>query len=260
MKYYYGCLAAVVSVMLLLGHDWLRLQYDAHHATKAATPWLLSHQSEITDPGVIWILSKINKDYCGDNPKTAAVIEKMFKPFTADTTEVAYGRLLYKEFTYTVSTSSLTKQATHFDNMLIPALYCDKQPDLIADSLHQALELGEGTDYQVTHALLALVWLKERNCLPENQNLDTVTQSIYFQQNQTLEFSDLFAERTAFLQYADSRNHIPNTWLRTIIDSQGPSGGWKTKPESYIFGVDENTHTTALSLWALTEFTHSCPF
>jgi hypothetical protein len=249
MKYGHALIIIlIVSVGAFLKYDWFRLQHDADKAARAAVPWLFAHQSEITDPGAIWILAKINKDYCGNEPGTEAAIKKMFTPFETNATLLAYRRLLDENFTYTVSTSSLADQTTHFDQILIPALYCDLQPDQIDSTLRKVVALGGESRYQVSHSLLALLWLKERGCLAQDQikYIDTVAERLY--------------ERTAFLQYANIKIRVPQNWLRTIIDNQESSGGWKTEQDAYIFGTNENTHTTALSLFALTQFTHSCPF
>lgn len=263
MKWWHNLIVIVViSTALFLGREWFNLQYDAQKAATSAVPWLLSHQSEISDPGVIWILSKINKIYCGNEPHIQTLIQTMFIPLSTDSTLRGYERVLNKDFSHIVSTSSLANNAKHFDDALIPALYCDKSPVLAEHSFNRALELAKGSGYEVTHALLTLEWLKERGCLPKKQDdyIDTLSQRLYLEQSQTTEFSDLFAERVAFLQYSNSDRHIPNEWIRTIINNQERSGGWKTKQAGYIFGANENTHTTALSLWALTQFTHSCPF
>ena len=116
MKYGYQIfILFLVSCILFFGQGWFRLQHDAYKATKTAVPWLISHQREISDPGVIWILTKINRDYCGNDPRTAATIRTLFRPLAEDSTKAAYERLLDEQFTYTVATSSLEKMSGHFD-------------------------------------------------------------------------------------------------------------------------------------------------
>lgn len=262
MKYLYLLLCGILGVIIFLQSETWYLKHDTHKAAKAGALWITTHQSEINDPGVVWILSEINKDYCDDDKSTKELIAKMFQPFRENPTKRAYERLIDPNYSYVVATTSLKNGGGAFDDFLIPALYCDVQQDLIPSTIGAAQDLAGGTRYQITHAYLGLIWMKERHCLTEKQTtyVDQLTPVILYQQSQLKEFDDLYAENVAFLLYAHHEEFVSRDWIQTIIKSQEDSGGWKSPHDKYIFGSDENTHTTALSLFALTQISKQCPF
>ncbi|MFI5260213.1 MAG: hypothetical protein ACHQU0_00210 [Candidatus Paceibacteria bacterium] len=221
--------------------------------------WLLSQDKPFNDPGIPWSLSVIQEKYCPDNPELVAKIKKSFSPFLSDPVERAYARLLDENDKRRIDYALLADRRIVFDDVIIPALYCDVAP--LPESVHERILAGESrSGYMLTHSYLALLLMRSRGCA-DLEDLGTETrmaQKIAQEESQS-SFDDVYAERVAFLEYGGRNDLIIPAWIASIIANQGVDGGWEAGPGSYL-GSGENPHTTALALWALSSYGQTCPF
>lgn len=137
------------------------------------------------------------------------------------------------------------------DAFTVPALYCDAYPLDTAKYLPVLRQEMSYGDYRLSHALLALFWIEERNCIPATSLAPIRKQLIdgnHAIVDRFAEWNDLRLESAALLQAAGEP--IPEEWIRQVISVQQPDGGWKEFPER----DNSNTHSTILALWLLSGF------
>jgi hypothetical protein len=126
------------------------------------------------------------------------------------------------------------------DTITLPALYCD-QLDLPSDYL---MVLEEGVSrggYQLTHVLLAWIWIQENGC--ELELPDGFIEELYHANAALINtdpiVTDLELEAAAFLCLAGQSELIDDSFLERVIASQDTDGGW---------GSSKRWHTTILGL------------
>ena len=135
------------------------------------------------------------------------------------------------------------------DYLIVPALYCHQQqlPEDYPEMLENAASKGE---YQLTHVLLALIFIEENNCslwLPEG-----FVESVYSSNAQLIDddqrVTDLELEAAAFLYLANQGNRVNSSFVEKVIDSQKNDGGWTITGKQ----TDQtNWHPTILALTVL---------
>ena len=123
--------------------------------------------------------------------------------------------------------------------------------------------------YQLTHALVAYLWLKQTNpTVAAERDVDRliseVTARLYRAQSWEPCTSDIFNERVAFLLFAGDDPPINRRWIERIILSQNTDGGWTYHKSigrtlGQLLGIDpgqgaSHTHATFLALYALTYY------
>lgn len=133
------------------------------------------------------------------------------------------------------------------DAMTIRALYCNQFElgDDYIDLLKNEAGIG---NYQASHALLALIWLRQNGCL-KNINLSLV-ENLIIEANWTNikvaeDWTDLKIESIAFLQEYGVEMEIK--LIEGLLKQQNPDGGFPMKPDT----LQSHTHTTILAIWAL---------
>lgn len=218
--------------------------------------WLLGSDQHFSDMGVIWILKNINDRYCQDERLQNLWQSKKEGALAKDKYQEAYNKLLEPNYEFIYDEADLQKNATgEFDEIFIPIIYCSDRG--VQDANVKLLaELSDQGGYISAHALLGAYWIKERGCYDEeiiDEIIVAKANELIQAQNQDQEFSDLYAERVAFLIYAGFRQDIKPEWIKTILEAQQNDGGWPTgigEPASY--------HATALAMWALVQYTGSC--
>ena len=246
-------LASIIMIGLVFaGYNIVSERYS--YLTKGGR-WLLEYKNAVNDPGILWIMSEINSTYC-HNEKLADVIKNKFQEeFANNPTEVGYGKLFGIKTLYTVDERNLEERKYYFDDLLLPALYCDKQP--ITTTTQKKLFDTTVRGYDLTHRLLGILFLKQNNCLDGEREGTMIHQIIdHIDISPSELFSDLYAEKIAFVQFAGYGDRISQEMIDVIIHNQTAAGAWKDS----LFGIDENPHTTALSLWALSQYYNKCPF
>jgi hypothetical protein len=229
-------------------------------ASQNGAKWLLENKTEFSDPGVVWIMHHMAETFCEPNEQLKKEIRDAFVPFESHPTEYAYRRLLEPVFTTELPYEALAQQKNYFDDVLLPVVYCDVH-EISTTTKESLLTLLKNGEYETTHGFLALLWLEERNCNDVVQaDKEAVAKIIRQELQSTYEFGDLYAEQVAFLQYGGYDHFVTDKKIENIIASQSANGGWRTKQGSDFFGKEENSHTTALAVWALAEYSGTCPF
>lgn len=228
--------------------------------------WLLSYPGDYRDPGVFWLASVANGQYCGGEPAVTRGLRVRFdREFPVSSYEHAYLRFLDTgpgaDADLPASDEVLAAHANTFDDLIMPALYCDVRP--VSDAVRaKILDVDSASGYALTHRYLALLLMRERGCADGaafDRALARAARKIVAEESVS-NFDDLYAERVAFLLYAGQASLVRPQWIRTIMAHQEPSGGWKTATRRDFFGADENPHTTGLSLFALSTYAGACPF
>lgn len=134
----------------------------------------------------------------------------------------------------------LKKVTNKLDLITLPALYCDRL-DLPSNYL---MVLEEGVShggYQLTHVLLAWIWIQENGC--ELELPDGFIEDMYHANAALINtdpiVTDLELEAAAFLCLAGQSELIDDSFIERVIASQDIDGGW---------GASERWHTTILGL------------
>jgi len=140
-----------------------------------------------------------------------------------------------------IHAEDLWKVKSDLDIITIPALYCDRL-DLPSD---YSMVLEEGVshgDYQLTHVLLAWIWIQENGCeleLPDGFIEDMYNANAALINTDPI-VTDLELEAAAFLCLAGQSELIDDSFIERVIASQDIDGGWE--------GANARWHTTILGL------------
>jgi hypothetical protein len=232
-------------------------------SAEAGGSWLLEFQENLEDPGILWIMKQINDKYC-QLPEFDNLLQYRFGEFKDSPIDKFFSKFINPDIIpsdiYEIDYQSLKIFWAFFSDMIIPALYCDVK-EIPDDITTRILDVEEATGYHLSHKFLALMLIKENQCLPKkitkiNETLSMAAEKMVFEEGQE-SFSDLYSERVAFLGYGGFQNLVKKEWLNEIIKNQATSGAWAAP--GYWEGND-NPHTTALSVWALVQYSKTCPF
>lgn len=222
--------------------------------------WLLSYKTDYKDPGILWVVYSLNTKFCKSDTIGAIATERFTREFAAKPIERAYAPLVGLSTEAPEKSLALSMGSNVFDDIIMPALYCKEIP--IASTTEQTiLSVDTASGYTLTHKFLAMLFMRERECLSEEgeQALNTAAHRMSIEQSQAV-FDDIYAERVAFLLYGGFNSLVDDSWITTIISNQEKSGGWKTIHHADFFGASENPHTSALAVLALSLHTRTCPF
>jgi hypothetical protein len=157
--------------------------------------------------------------------------------------EKSYVRLFRRMADYDarISAHDLEKVTNELDLFTLPALYCDR---LELPSNYSAL-LQEGVSnggYQLTHVLLAWVWIQENGvelALPDGF-IDDMYRANAALINTDSTVTDVEMEAAAFLCLAGQSELIDSSFVDCVIASQAVDGSWG--------GTNARWHTTVLGL------------
>ncbi len=247
-----------ILIVQTVPKDTFNLPKQAETASKRGGKWLQEYSGNYQDPGIVWIVKKINDTYC-QSTELENFIQTKFQEFENHPIEQYYRVLIDNDTSRIIDYTLLTGRENRFDDIILPTLYCHTQ-FIPETTLKKIFSYDSLSGYQLSHHFLALQFMKENRCLGEQKiqtSLDQIVKKMAKEQLLTPAFSDLFSERTAFLQYGEYKNLVKEQWIQTIVQNQNPSGAWK---DPVHFEQKENPHTTALSVWALTNYTQVCPF
>lgn len=262
-------LGVAVLAFVLAGVQYRRasaLREQALDSARRGASWLLAQDIPLKDPGIPWIVSAIDGEYCHE-PRVAAYVAQRFTEFDGrpDPIYAALRGLALGARDETFDDFSRHWQEFVNKGDVVSAMaygvYCDRlpRPDVVTRVVLSTTSAG----YQATHQLLALQYMKQNGCLSpdEQETLALTARAIAAEQQQDSEFSDLWAERVAVLLYADYRQLVAADWIETLVAKQEPSGAWSDPrfPRRF-YQTPENPHTTALAVWALAEYGRACPF
>jgi hypothetical protein len=156
-----------------------------------------------------------------------------------------------------ISVYDTPMQASVLDDVFAPtdiiisrALYCDRYgfPSDYYTLLDEAVNQG---GYDLTHVLLACIWIQENGCelaLP-NGFIDHVYNATAVIVNRNpMVVNDLTLEAAAFLYLAGQGERIIPSFVNRILASQNDDGGWEKDPNGQ---EGSYWHSTILGLMLL---------
>lgn len=156
------------------------------------------------------------------------------------------------------SPSDLDALTTEWDRLTVRALYCDQAPTPpdFGEQLTEAVETG---GYHLTHAGMAIAWLRDNECpVPLD---DTDLEALAEKLADVIESEppgDIPFEAAGVLHYLGFSDRVPGEFVVALLDAQNEDGGWAFGPNR----PGSHWHPTLLALWALFEHvsTPSAPF
>ncbi len=261
---------ASVAVATLLGLRGERhpssLQAEAHASAQKGWQWLSHYQGKLLDPAIPFIIRNINNRYCSSSIEGKSFWENGWDEFKTDSYLRVFERLFADAASYKISNAVVAvldapQLHSEYNSVLPEALYCDLHP-VPSDFFQRAFgNISNASGYDLTHEFWSAALFKENGCVDGAHNVDAILSGAAHQlveEEGASPFDDLYAERAAFLMEYGFKNLVPSEWIAAIIRNQNLSGSWGTPT---FFSVDsENPHTTALAIWALTQYTGECPF
>lgn len=152
---------------------------------------------------------------------------------------------------YQISQSDYNRLGS-FDIATFAGVYCHQIP-LVDSNILDIADFAALGGYDNTHALLALVWAIDNDCVMppafDKALLADVVVDVYriADDNGSTVVDDLRIEAMAFLAAAGRHDLIEAAWVDQVLDAQLPDGGWKGDPDD----IDAADHTTGLALWLL---------
>jgi len=135
------------------------------------------------------------------------------------------------------------------DRLVVPALYCDRfgLSDDYVELLENNVNFGE---YELTHILLALVWMRDNGC--EVPLSDSSISNLYGANaaliNSDHVVEDLELEAAAFLYLAEQGGFVQDFFIEQVIAAQNDDGGWSISGDDQ---EDSGWHPTVLGLLLL---------
>lgn len=134
------------------------------------------------------------------------------------------------------------------DKIVVPALYCDRfgLTDEYASLLEENMSFG---GYELTHVLLAVVWIKENGCsIPLS---DSAIKNLYSLNAALIDnnhiVDDLELEASVFLHLAGQGKLVNPVFIERVIAAQNYDGGWSISGNNQ----DSDWHPTVLGLLLL---------
>jgi hypothetical protein len=114
------------------------------------------------------------------------------------------------------------------DRIVVTALYCD-QLQLPASFPEVLAKAVKASGYYLTHALLALIWIRDRGC--ELAVRDEFVESVYRANAALIDgdpttVTDVKLEAAAFLQLAGRGALVDDAFVASVVATQNRDGGW----------------------------------
>ncbi|MFC1751520.1 hypothetical protein ACFLY5_00015 [Patescibacteria group bacterium] len=237
----------------------LSLTAQAEISANSAMTWLINYEESYKDPGVVWVIDKINDDYC-DNKQLRSFVLNRFKEFENHPVEFAYKKLIDDNYSYEIDYEILTGRESFFDDIMMPAVYCADH-EIKPETLGKIFDVGNISEYDLSHRFLAMLIMQKNNCTEDleyhfDRYLLEAKNKIIDEQNKSAVYNDIYSERVAFLLFGGFDTDVKEEWIDEIIKNQSSAGAWSDPKH---FNKVDNPHTTALSLWALAGYTKKCP-
>lgn len=136
-----------------------------------------------------------------------------------------------------------------WNDVMIKAIYCDKSGFDSSDFYILKLLNDKKGGYLDTHYLFGLLFLKKNKCYAEeeiNKQLESVSLDIAKAEDNDKTFSDLYAERIAFLYLAGWGNLVKQEWVDVVKNNFDKEYGWRQENKPEFSG-----HVSGLSLLSL---------
>lgn len=157
-----------------------------------------------------------------------------------------------------ITAPGLAGLSDEVDRITGPALACDQVtlPAGYGEMLQRAVDLG---GYERTHAVLALQWLREQNCIPDDEAAgladrwaDNLVETVERERSNGNGSSDLAIEAMAMLAYTGHADRIEGGWVTAVLDAQNDGGSWPHGGSGQV----ESPHATVLAAWLLSQLAH----
>jgi hypothetical protein len=147
-----------------------------------------------------------------------------------------------------VTATELDRVEDVVDKVTTRALHCREVP-LPHDYATRLRKLAVGGRYHLTHAALAMQWMRENGCGPVPQGVESYVVDLMAAGVRAGDATDdLEIERATFLTYLGHPERVPDGFVLDLVRSQNPDGGWSIEA-----GGPSNWHPTLLALWFLLE-------
>jgi hypothetical protein len=154
------------------------------------------------------------------------------------------------DYDNTLQAGDLAAVWKDYDQVTVPALYCDRfgLPENYPEFLELAVTLG---GYWVSHVLLAWIWIQENGCefpLPEGFIEDLYLANAALIDDDPV-VTDLEFEAAAFLYLAGQGTLVDDAFVERVIAVQNDNGGWSYSSD--MPGSVPNWHVSILGLMIL---------
>lgn len=238
------------------------LQIQSAKSAHLGWLWLKNYQNDFLDPGIPFIIKQINDRYCQSN-EAEKFWQKAAKEFDNHEYLFVFERFFYEKNKINPKIQAMLKTPHDYYNDILPqALYCDVYPARADFEQNLFANIKNETEYDLTHKFWSAVLFKNNNCVSKNYDIEKIilsaAQKMAVEQEQHKEFNDLFAERAAFLLNYGFADLVNDEWIKIILENQEKTGAWNAN--MFFNARHENPHTTILAVWALTEYSKTCPF
>lgn len=142
------------------------------------------------------------------------------------------------------------------DDVMLRALYCDRDGYDAHDRRILSLVRDRRGGYLDTHYLMALLFLQSNGCgHATDQDIREVTDTLLTAQRAATVVDDLYAERIVVLYWAGRGNDVHLSWIRALAAAQRHDGGWLASPTS----KRSHSHTSGLAALALRYYLDGAP-
>ena len=247
----------------ILDEHELRLDYNEFHrmrkdltsiadSAEKGIDWVLS-QSDFA-VGTLWVLGKLSQ-ITGDE-RLKELYQRELEAARHKESFKYYPKLFDDEVVVEELPESDAISRTDLMVMkdwLIAAVNCkDFAP---SEEVLRELFDNRYRGYLSTHQYLAIMWLKEQGYQDDRiePKIKEIVEQMLSEQVAEDKFTDLVAERIAFILYAGYAEKIESEWIETILDAQKEDGHW-TSPAPKIDAYISDLHTTILAVWALIQY------
>lgn len=141
------------------------------------------------------------------------------------------------------------------DQCVLRAFLCSERPvdEKFLDYLSEQIKTGK---YPLTHAVIALQWLKEKQCMMNEKRINELIhnsiQPLLHLAAAEKYSTDLGIESMAVLCYSDNQKKIKRYMISKVAEAQKENGAWGHEPKSDF----SDEHTTVLALWLMLSIEH----
>ncbi len=149
---------------------------------------------------------------------------------------------------YVATPEQLAAAEEIVDQVTTAALYCPDHP-LPPDMAARLRRLAVNGRYHLTHAGMAIQWLRENGCEADVDSIESYVVDLMASGIRSGDAtSDLEIERAAFLHYMGHADRVPSGFAGDLIRRQNGDGGWPIEASG-----ESNWHPTFLAVWILLE-------
>jgi hypothetical protein len=165
----------------------------------------------------------------------------------SDPISYLFYKLIDSDFDLTQRRVQQIREMQETDGMTLQALYCS-QFNLDESYLKLLSDQADIGNYQASHALLSLIWLKQFACFSKDE-LTEIKQKLiaanWLNIRSAEDWTDLKVESMALLQVVGEQ--LEKSMIEGMMKGQNEDGGFPMKPDT----LASHPHTTILAIWVL---------